>query len=62
MLSAAMPLPCRHFHHNFGKKLMHIPSLPRLIDIHSFSSRLDAAVCTREKIKITRQGNNRRRR
>lgn len=62
VLSAAIPPPCRHLHYKFGRELLHIPSLPCLIDIHSFSSGLNVAVCTGEKIKITRQGNNRRRR
>lgn len=49
-------------HYKFGRELLHIPSLPCLIDIHSFSSGLNVAVCTGEKVKITRQRNNRRRR
>ena len=49
VFSAATPPPSRHFHYNFGKGLLHIPSLPFLIRVHSFSSGLNAAVCTGEK-------------
>lgn len=49
-----VPPPCRHFHYNFQKEVLRIPSLPGLVVIHSSSSGLNAAVCTgRKKIIIT---------